>query len=103
MGIAVPHDAAASTNANAAQIQISKTRGLKQGQLLLVAIYARAGGTIHAPAGWTLVRNEVLLPAGQVFQLYWKVAAKEPASWTWQINGSTGDGVVVGAYSGAAA
>lgn len=66
----------------------------------LVAMIAEVGvGTITAPAGWTLLAS---VDAGSALRLsaYRKVAASEPASWTWTLSASVRNWGWVGAYSG---
>jgi hypothetical protein len=71
------------------------------GDVLVAALAVRSNPTIAAPAGWTLIRSEVV-GGTMTLATYWHVAgSSEPTSSTWSLNSSRAGTGAITAYAGA--
>lgn len=64
--------------------------GTADGDLLLAFVFSTAAASnpsiTGVPAGWTASDNTIVTNARMA--VYWKIAASEPASWTWTLSAS---------------
>jgi hypothetical protein len=97
---------AASTagNANGNNLTVTKPTGTADGDLLVVSAYLEnATNTWSSVGAGFNALTRATNTAGFSMQRFWKIAASEPASWTWSPNTAGWRTVVVAAYSGATA
>lgn len=98
-----PNGTASAGNASGGALALTKPSGVADGHLLVVAAYLESDtNTWTPPSGWNTAAGLTQDNTG-VFQLqvFWKIAASEPASWTWTPGSSAWRALVLAAYSGA--
>jgi len=92
--------ASSGANTSATSLTIPAPAGVGSGDVMLAGISVRGTPNLTSPAGWTLVRLD--LASGNTMRqaIYVKVAASEPANYTWTF--STGQAAAGGivAYAG---
>lgn len=92
--------ASSGSNTGATSLTIPAPAGVGSGDVMLAGISVRGTPNLTPPAGWTLVRLD-LAPDNQLRQaIYVKVAASEPASYTWTFSTSQQAAGGILAYSG---
>jgi hypothetical protein len=69
--------------------------GVADGDLLLAVVSIRSVVAITPPAGWTLQ-----IGGNYQYSAYTKIAASEPANYTWSWTGATNTGGAIAAYRG---
>ncbi len=93
----------ATNNATNTTLVVPRPATVTTGDLLLASIAIRGTSTITAPAGWTLIRNDV---NGNNLRhaTWWRFAAAgDPASWTWTFSAGRLAAGAIHAYGGVAA
>lgn len=86
-----PRTPAATANSGSGTgtaVLLSNPTGLANGDYIEVNITSAGGSgvTITPPAGWTLIGVQNNSGANTAQWVYWKIAASEPASWTWTLS-----------------
>jgi hypothetical protein len=76
-------------------ISLDRPAGVANGDLLIASMAIHMNSNTvdisTVPTGWTLLRTvNNFANANQRLSVYWKIAASEPASWTWVTSISTG-------------
>lgn len=92
--------AATAANGTATTVVVPAPAGVTAGDVLVAGITTRGVPTVTAPAGWTVVRNDV---NGTTLRqvVYTKVATTaEPASYTWTLSASKAGVGQVLSYTG---
>jgi hypothetical protein len=93
----------ATNNAIATSIVLPRPATLASGDLLLASVVMRGSSTFTAPAGWTLIRND-LNGTNLRHATWWRIAtASEPTSWTWTFSAGRLAAGAVHVYGGVAA
>jgi cellulose synthase/poly-beta-1,6-N-acetylglucosamine synthase-like glycosyltransferase/DNA-binding NarL/FixJ family response regulator len=82
--------------------------GTVDGDVLVATVgWSYSGGTVTAPAGWTLLRRSASDTVGwntfDMLGVWWKIASGEPASYTWTIASVNSITAGIYAFSGALA
>ena len=98
-GIAL-RSASSAANPTATSLIIPTPGGLAPGDVMVAGISVRGNTTIAAPAGWTLVRLDATAEFIMRQAVYFKVAASEPANYTWTFNSNQAATGGIAAYSG---
>jgi len=84
---------ASAENGVASSLVVPRPAGVVNGDLLLAVVNLRHDGTVATePIGWTRIGEELANtgPDGGIYQrAYWRVAAAEPASYTWTFSAET--------------
>ena len=93
----------ATNNATVTTLAVPRPAAVTTGDLLLASIAIRGTSTMTAPAGWTLIRNDV---SGNNLRhaTWWRfAAASDPSSWTWTFSAGRLAAGAIHAYGGVAA
>lgn len=91
-----------SGTSSGSSIAVTKPSGVADGDLLVVAMYTDDCTVSGVPSGWTLageVENAGPDPDFWI-RVYWKRAASEGASWTWETSASVWFAWECAAYTG---
>ena len=93
----------ATNNATTTTLAVTRPATVVTGDLLLASIAIRGTSTITAPAGWTLIRNDV--NANNLrHATWWRFAtASDPTAWTWTFSAGRLAAGAIHAYGGVAA
>lgn len=86
-------DTATGASNTGTSITLNKPTNTADGDLLVAAVYTRAGGAPYTtpPAGWTVIDPVPDITAAGIVRLYWKrvtSASGEPINFTWAGGGS---------------
>lgn len=92
--------ASSAANPTATSLTIPAPAGLTPDDVMVAGISVRGNTVITAPAGWTLVRLDTTKEWIMRQAVYVKVAASEPANYTWNFNLNQAATGGIAAYSG---
>ncbi len=94
--------ASTAGNASGSGLTVTKPSGTADGDLLVALAYLESDTNTWSSVGAGFTALTAFTNTGTFkMQMWWKIAASEPASWTWTPNTSGWRTVCVAAYTGA--